>query len=94
LLYPLKTEKDMPLEESLKRPWAGPRPSLPALLALLLWPQLAFGYIDPGSGSYLFQLLIASLLGGLYAVKLFWHKVKAFFSKLTGKKDAAPKDHP
>jgi len=39
-------------------------------------------YIDPGSGSYILQLLIAGALGGLYAIKVFWSQIKSFFSSL------------
>ena len=39
-------------------------------------------YIDPGSGSFLFQLLIASILGGLFLLKSFWGRIKAFFRRL------------
>lgn len=35
-------------------------------------------YLDPGSGSFLLQLLIAALLGGGYALKVYWKKIKAF----------------
>jgi hypothetical protein len=40
-------------------------------------------YIDPGSGSYFFQLLIGGLLGAAVAVKLLWRRVWAF---LTGRR--------
>ena len=49
-------------------------------------PGRAWAYLDPGTGSYLFQILIAALVGGLFAVKLFWGKIAAFFSGLFGKK--------
>jgi hypothetical protein len=39
-------------------------------------------YVDPGSGSYVLQLVIASFLGALFAIKLSWIKVKAFFARL------------
>jgi hypothetical protein len=42
-------------------------------------------YLDPGSGSYLLQLLIASLLGGLLLLRMYWAKVKGFFRKLFGR---------
>jgi hypothetical protein len=68
----------------------------PALLFLYLLfaPGDAFGYIDPGGGSYALQLLAAGLLGALFALKVFWRNVKAailgWFSK--GKKGSdAPK---
>jgi hypothetical protein len=44
-------------------------------------------YLDPGSGSFLLQLLIAAILGGAFAVKVYWKKIKAFF---TGKKEETP----
>ncbi|MBN1697589.1 MAG: hypothetical protein JW881_08760 [Spirochaetales bacterium] len=45
-------------------------------------PFLAYGYIDPGTGSYLLQVIIAVLLGAGLAVKIFWQKVKGFFVNL------------
>jgi hypothetical protein len=43
-------------------------------------------YLDPGSGSYLIQILIAALLGGGFAIKAFWKQISAFFIKTFGKK--------
>lgn len=42
----------------------------------LLSPAL---YLDPGSGSYLIQLLLAAVLGGAFVVKMYWQKIKGFF---------------
>lgn len=41
-------------------------------------------YIDPGTGGIVLQMLAAGFFGALFAVKLFWRKIKGFF---TGKKD-------
>lgn len=41
-----------------------------------------FAYIDPGAGSYFFQLLIATIVGGLYALKMGWYHVKLFVTNL------------
>lgn len=41
-------------------------------------------YIDPGSGSYIIQMIIAAVLGVSFFFKNFWLYVKAFF---TGKKE-------
>ena len=38
-------------------------------------------YIDAGSGTVVFQMLIGTLLGSLYALKLYWHKIKQKLSK-------------
>ena len=45
----------------------------------------AFAYIDPGSGSYLLQLLIAGILGTLTLLKIYWSRFKLYFSSLVGK---------
>lgn len=50
-------------------------------LILILSSSHAYGYIDPGTGSYIMQFLIAGLVGGGYTVKLYWHRIKAFFVK-------------
>ncbi|MDD5679714.1 MAG: hypothetical protein PHI59_00505 [Candidatus Omnitrophica bacterium] len=49
------------------------------ILLYLIFPQDAYGYLDLGSGSYILQLIAGVLLGGLFSIKLFWHKIKAKF---------------
>ena len=51
-----------------------------AVLAVidLSFPRHAYAYLDPGTGSYLLQMLLAALLGGLFAIKLFWGRIKNF----------------
>ena len=44
-----------------------------------------FLYIDPSSGSYLIQMIIAGILGSFFFFKNLWVQVKNFF---TGKKNA------
>jgi hypothetical protein len=43
--------------------------------------QPFFLYIDPGSGSYLVQLIIAAILGISFFFKNFWYKIKSFFTR-------------
>jgi hypothetical protein len=47
-----------------------------------------FLYIDPGSGSYLVQAIIAAVVGALFYFKNFWLKIKSLFGK--GKKETPP----
>lgn len=47
------------------------------LLSLCFLPS-AFAYLDPGSGSYIVQMIIAGILGGFYALKLYWNRVVNF----------------
>jgi len=56
-----------------------------ALFCLIL-PQEAYAYLDPGTGSYIFQLAIAVLIGGFFAIKLYWRKIKTFIGNLFSKR--------
>jgi hypothetical protein len=38
-----------------------------------------FLYLDPGSGSYLLQMIIAAVVGASFFFKNFWLGVKSFF---------------
>ena len=51
-------------------------------LAGAIPPTKPFGYLDPGSGSYLLQLLLAALLGALFVMRHSWRRITAFFGKL------------
>ena len=43
-------------------------------------------YLDPGSGSFLFQILIGTLLGLVMSVKLYWGRIRNFFVKFFSRK--------
>lgn len=43
-------------------------------------------YLDPGSGSYFLQLLLASLMGGLFILGVYRKKVTDFFRNLFSSK--------
>jgi hypothetical protein len=49
-------------------------------------------YLDPGSGSFLIQLLIAALLGGLFLLKAYWGKITTFFKRVTNKQNTTEDD--
>ncbi|MFH1644753.1 MAG: hypothetical protein ABIA74_06300 [bacterium] len=44
--------------------------------------QDVYSYIDPGTGTYIIQLLIAVFAGSVYLVKVFWVNIKSFSSKV------------
>ena len=48
---------------------------------LLLKPMM---YLDPGSGSFIIQMLLAGLLGIAVAVRIYWKKIVNFFNKNKG----------
>ena len=52
-------------------------------------PNMLFGYLDAGTGSYMIQIILAGLAGGALALKIFWRRIYIFFKKSSskGKKD-------
>ncbi len=52
--------------------FAAARCCAPALMA---FPARSLAYLDPGTGSYLVQLLLAGLLAAGLAIRLFWHNI-------------------
>jgi hypothetical protein len=52
-------------------------------------PLQAFAYLDPGAGSFILQMLIAGIMGGLFTMKLYWYKLKEWMNKLLGKEVAS-----
>ena len=53
---------------------------LALLGSALIYSTPAFAYLDPGTGSILLQGLIATVAGIIVAARLYWQRVKAFFS--------------
>ena len=53
------------------------------LIANLSWQSILGPvlYLDPGSGSAIFQLVIAGILGAGVVIRLYWKRINAFFSK-------------
>ena len=57
-------------------------------IGLLAPLKKELAYLDPGTGSFLLQLLLATFLGGLFMIKTFWKRIKNFFSRLFSRKPA------
>ena len=45
------------------------------LIAITILPSRAWAYIDPGTGSFVIQGIIAVIIGGGLAFKMFWKKI-------------------
>lgn len=54
--------------------------ALIACLLSLVFILPAGAYIDPGTGSAIFQAAIAGALAVAVGVKVYWQKIRAFFS--------------
>lgn len=66
--------------------------SIILLFGTTLWANVLFygplferrAYLDPGSGSYILQILIGALLGAAFVIKVYWRKIKSFFGRPFG----------
>ncbi|MFO7674732.1 MAG: hypothetical protein R6X12_00225 [bacterium] len=59
---------------------------------LFLFPGQARAYLDPGTGSFIVQMLVGAVLGGLVAIGVFWKRFAAWLRRAfaRGGKDDKP----
>ncbi len=43
--------------------------------------MVVMAYLDPGSGSFLIQMLLAGGLGAAFLIKTYWRKIRGLFVK-------------
>ena len=55
------------------------------LLTFFLFNNSAHAYLDPGTGSLIFQAIIALFAGIATAISIYWRKFKDFISNLFSK---------
>ena len=60
-----------------------------AFLFAALWEVPAEAYVDPGTASYTFQIVIGALLGALYLVRTYWNRLVITLRSLV-RRDVAP----
>jgi hypothetical protein len=53
-----------------------------SLVCFMTFSKNSYAYLDPGTGSYLVQILIASFFGAAFTLKIYWRNVKAWFASL------------
>jgi len=70
------------LQRLLTCPRPLPRTAIAVAGMLMLTPATAFAYIDPGTGSFVIQGIIAAVVGAGVFFKLFWGRIK---TAITGK---------
>jgi len=54
--------------------------AVPAML--LFSTQDAYAYLDPGTGSMILQGLIGGIAGGMFAIRIYWSKLKSRFGRM------------
>lgn len=72
------------------------RSVLTTVLSLFAVLRLARAYLDPGSGSFLIQILVAGLIGAGLAIRAYWGRIVGLFkrSRGTSEGDDSPSDVP
>ncbi len=63
------------------------RAVLVAILITAIIPGKVHAYLDPGTGSQLFQVLLALFVGAAFTVKVYWKRIIDYFRTLTGGSD-------
>ena len=63
-----------------------------SVLLLISLSSVSFAYLDPGTGSYLFQIFIALFVGAAFTAKIWLRKIKSVFCNFFLKKDDQRKD--
>jgi hypothetical protein len=51
------------------------------MLLVFIIPQPVSAYLDPGFGSMVWQLIVTVLFGVAFTLKMYWQKIKDFFSR-------------
>ena len=54
------------------------------VLFAFVWSEEAHAYLDPGTGSFIVQSIVAAIAGGLFMIKVFWQKITNRFSRKKG----------
>jgi hypothetical protein len=55
------------------------------LAAFLLMSRNASAYVDPGTGSYVLQMIVAGIAAAGFTLRLFWGRLKLLFKKSASK---------
>jgi hypothetical protein len=51
-------------------------------LILGLFPDQSYAYIDLGTGSYIVQIIIATIVSSVVLIKMFFQKITHFFTRV------------
>ena len=63
-----------------------------SLAMVIVFYDYALAYIDPATGSYILQIVLAGILGALFTLKIFWKKIRIAISRLFNKNSGVSDD--
>jgi hypothetical protein len=78
-LYSDKESLKIAMKLTINSLWINDRYLILGLVAVLLATQPASAYLDPGAGSFYWQMLIGIVLGAGFMVKIYYNKIKNRF---------------
>ncbi|MFH1312404.1 MAG: hypothetical protein ABIJ00_04175 [Candidatus Eisenbacteria bacterium] len=58
----------------------------------LVFSTPSYAYLDPGTGSYVLQLLIGVLIGAAFAIRFYWKKIWSSLSNRLSRRKKNEKD--
>ena len=56
------------------------------IIFLIFFTTNSSAYLDPGSGNYILQIIVAFFASIFVSLKIFWSKITFYYYKLIGKK--------
>jgi hypothetical protein len=62
------------------------RVSLLVFTGCLVFSTPSYAYLDPGTGSYILQLIIGVLIGAAFAIRFYWKKIWSFLGNRRSKR--------
>ena len=57
------------------------------ILSVVIFPNHAYAYLDPGTGSIILQAIIGFLAASVTAISIYWSKFKSLISRIFNKKE-------
>jgi len=51
-------------------------------MSIFMFPRTVYAYLDPGTGSYILQIILAAFVGAAFTIKIYWTKIKNVFANL------------
>ena len=71
------------------KPSISTLPIITLVVLTVLQPTTAYAYLDPATGSFILQMLVASFLAAWLYVRIAWTSTKLFFARLFSNEPAA-----
>ena len=62
------------------------------LLVTIVFSSDVHAYLDPGTGSMVFQAVVAALAAAAYALRSYWGRVRLLFSRRDAASPVEPHD--